>query len=84
MEENATIKDFLDFIFSFINKEYIIYDSITETIITTITLATTILEVNNVKEVLVSICEASQCCIFKNNDGKITIKYMEPNKDEVS
>lgn len=83
MEENSTIKQFLDFVFNFINKEYVIYDSTTETIITTITLSTTILEVDNIKSVLVSICEACQCCIFKNNEGKITIKYIEPNKSEV-
>ena len=84
MQENQTVKSFLDFIFNFINKEYVVYDSITESIITSITLASTILEVDNIKEVLVSICETCQCCIFKNNEGKITIKYMESNKSEVS
>lgn len=84
MEKDVSAKQFLDFIFNFISKEYKVYDTLTETILNNTILGSTIIEVDNIKQVLSAICEITQCAIFKNNNGDITIKYLESIKSEVN
>lgn len=83
MEENVSAKTFLNFIFNFIGKTYNTYDTITDNVLNNTIFANTIIEEDNIKAVLVKICEATQCSIFKNNEGKIVIKYLETNNSEV-
>lgn len=84
MDENVSAKTFLDNVFNHIGRTYNIYDDLTQSVLTKTMLNNVITDDDNVKDLLISICGATQCVMFKNNAGQIVIKYLEPTNAEVT
>ena len=82
-EQNITAKYLLDFIMNYIGGSYSFYDSTTDYVFTNTILASAFIDLSNVKEVLVKLCEVTSSAIFQHNGRGYYVKYLEKVTSEV-